>query len=140
MFHAIAHALNSISPEAWGILATTVTTALVSSPVVQGLKKWFQVDEEKKVLFLVMLVSMASAAVAYLITVPQFAPWFILAQGWLTLGTSIPLYVFFLKPLFQNLGAWFTGKLAEAAAINEAKAAAVPAAGLPTASTEDFSH
>lgn len=141
---SILHALNSISPDAWGVVVTTVVSALITSPVVQGLKRWFQVDSEKKILFLVMIGSMGAAAVAYLLTVPQFAPWIILVEGWLVFATTQPLYIYFFKPVFKNLGGWFTGKLAEAAAINEAKSAAVPATGLPVSSipssTEDFSH
>jgi Na+/melibiose symporter-like transporter len=141
---SILHALNSISPDAWGVVVQTLVSALIVSPLFVGIKKWFQVDGEKKMLFLVMLGSMGAAAVAYMLTVPQFAPWIILAQGWLVFATTQPVYMYFVKPVFKNLGSWFTGKLAEAAAINEAKGAAVPATGLPIssvpASTEDFSH
>jgi hypothetical protein len=52
------------------------------------------------------------------------------------------VYIYAVKPLYKIIGGWFTGKIAEATAINEAKNAAVPAGGLPitAAPTEDFSH
>lgn len=144
MFDSILHALNSISPEAWSVVVQSVVAALIVSPLFVGVKKWFSVDGEKKMLFLVMLGSIGAAAVAYMLSVPSFAPWVILVQGWLTFATTQPIYLYFVKPTFKRLGVWFSEKLAEAAALNEARAAAVPAGGLPVtavpSATEDFSH
>ena len=144
MFQQVLHTLNSISPDAWSGIIQVVLSSLVVSPVMIGIKKWFSIDGEKKMLFLVMLGSMATAAIAYLLTVPKFAPWIIVITGWLTFATTQPVYLYFVKPLSKSLGEWFTAKVTEAAAINEAKAAAVPATGLPITAgvptTEDFSH
>lgn len=134
-FTHILHSLNSIPAAAWAVILPTVLQAVITSPIMLGIKKWFSVDSEKKMLFLVMLGSMATAAVGYLVTVPKFAPWFILVSGWLTFATTQPLYLYAVKPLARITGEWFTGKIAEATAINEAKAAAVPAAGLPVSSS-----
>lgn len=142
MFQSILNTLNSISPEVWSVIVQSVVSALIVSPLFVAVKKWFSVDGEKKMLFLVMLGSFAAAAVAYLVTVPSFAPWIILAQGWLVFATTQPVYLYFVKPATKSLGTWFSTKLTEAAAINEAKNAAVPATGLPIsvpAAAEDFS-
>lgn len=138
----LLHQLNSIPPAAWAVILPTVVQAVITSPIMLGVKKWFSVDSEKKMLFLVMLGSMATAAVGYLVTVPRFAPWFILVSGWLTFAATQPVYIYAVKPLGKIIGGWFAGKIAEATAINEAKGAAVPATGLPVSSTptEDFSH
>lgn len=145
MFQSILHTLNSIPPDVWSIVVQSAVSALVVSPVFVWVKKKFfddKVEREKLMLFLVMLGSFAAAAVAYLITVPTFAPWIILVQGWITFGTTQPVYFYAVKPFIRNVGAWFAGKLAEASAINEAKNAAVPATGLPIIAdpnAEDFS-
>lgn len=143
-FQHILHTLNSIPPATWAIALPIIVQAVITSPVMLAVKKWFSVDSEKKMLFLVMLASMGAAAVTYLVTVPSFAPWFILVSGWLTFATTQPLYLYAVKPLSKTIGEWFAGKISEAAAINEAKGAAVPATGLPISSTppstEDFGH
>lgn len=138
-FNHILHQLNSISPAAWAIILPTVLQAIITSPIMLGVKKWFSVDGEKKMLFFVMLGSMGAALVGYLITVPRFAPWFILVSGWLTFATTQPVYLYAVKPLARIIGSWFSGKIAEATAINEAKNAAVPATGLPITATGDNS-
>lgn len=141
MFQQTLHTLNSIPEAAWNVIIQSVASAVVVSPLFLGVKKWFSIDSPKKMVFLVMLGSMAAAAIAYLVTVPQFAPWFILVTGWLTFATTQPVYHYFAKPFFTWLGAWITGKVNDAKAINEAKSAAVPATGLPiTGSTTDFSR
>lgn len=133
-FSHILHTLNSIPTAAWAVILPTVVQAVITSPLMVAVKKWFSVDSERKMLFLVMLGSMATAAVGYLVTVPRFAPWFILVSGWLTFATTQPVYLYAVKPLSRIVGEWFSGKIAEATAINEAKAAAVPSSGLPVSS------
>ena len=73
-----------------------------------------------------------------MLTVPEFAPWIILVQGWLTLATAQPVYYFFVKPLFRRLGAWFTDQITKATQISEAKAAQVPPEGLPALAYDNF--
>lgn len=144
MFQSILHTLNSIPADVWSVVVQSAVSALVVSPVFVWVKKRFfddEVERERLMLFLVMAGSFVAAAVAYLITVPTFAPWIILVQGWITFGTTQPVYFYAVKPFIRNVGTWFTGKIAEATAINEAKNAAVPATGLPILSDkqiEDF--
>lgn len=143
MFQNILHTLNSIPPSVWSVLVQSVVSALVVSPVFVAIKKHYEIDREKIMLGLVIIGSFFAASIAYLITVPTFAPWIILAQGWITLGIAQPVYIYGAKPLFNKLGAWFTGKMIEASGIVEARSAAVPATGLPIitdSNAEDFSH
>ncbi len=123
--------LNDVPAEVWSVVIETVVGALIVSPVMLGIKKWFSIDGEKKMVVFVMIGSMLAAVAAYMLTVPEFAPWLILVQGWLVFATTQPVYYLFIKPLVRKLGAWFTDQIAKAAAISEAKAAAVPATGLP---------
>jgi hypothetical protein len=99
---------------------------------------------EKIMVAFVMVGSLISAGIAYLLTVPEFAPWIILVTGAVTFATTQPVYYFFLKPLATRTAAWMTGQVAKASAINEAKAAAVPAEGLPIGGApktlDDFTH
>lgn len=127
--------VNSLPPEVWPIVTEIIVSALVVSPVMLGIKKWFSIDGEKKMVIFVMIGSMIASIVAYMLTVPEFAPWLILVQGWLVFATTQPVYYLFIKPLFRRIGTWFTDQITKAAAISEAKAAAVPADGLPLPGT-----
>lgn len=140
----ILNILNSIPGDAWSVIIDVLVSAVIVSPLALGVKKWLSVDNEKKMLILVVVGSMLASAGAYLQSVPKFAPWFVLVQGWLVFATTQPVYFLFVKPLSKRLGVWFTEQIAKVALANEAKAAAVPAEGLPLTSTpspvEDFSH
>jgi hypothetical protein len=136
--------LNSIPAEAWSVIMQTVVAAAIVSPVGLAIKKWLSIDSEKKMLTLIMLSSLLAGALQYLHSVPQFAPWFAIVQGWLIFATTQPVYRFAVKPLAVRLGVWWNEQLIKATATNEAKAATVPPQGLPVKSTpqpfEDFSH
>lgn len=136
--------LNDVPSEAWGALIDIVVSAFLVSPLALAIKKWFSVDGEKKMVGLVMFGSILAAGGAYLMSVPEFAPWIILITGGLTFATTQPVYYFFVKPLFTRLSAWFAEEVAKASLQTEAKAAAVPAEGLPISSKpkliDDFSN
>lgn len=147
ILHQLLQTLNSVPSDAWSTLVEIVISAFVVSPLAMAIKKWFNGNGDKKLgekrmLTIVMLGSFASAAIAYLVTVPEFAPRFIVLQGTLTFAMTQPVYIYFVKPLSVRLGAWFTEQVAKASAITEAKAAKVPYGGLPIGKVpvEDFSH
>lgn len=149
LLHSALQTLNSVPSEAWSMLVEVLVGALTVSPLAQAIKKWFNGDGdktlgEKRMLAIVMAGSVMAAAVSYIVTVPEFAPWVITVQGALTFAATQPVYVYLVKPLSKRLGAWFSEQVAKASAITEAKAAKVPAAGLPITSAavpvEDFSH
>lgn len=149
LLHSILQTLNSVPSEAWSSLVEILIGALTVSPLAQAIKKWFNGNGdkalgEKRMLAIVMTGSFAAAAISYIVTVPEFAPWVITIQGALTFAMTQPVYIYLVKPLSKRLGTWFTEQVAKASAITEAKAAKVPAAGLPIANTsmpiEDFSH
>ena len=140
----IQQILNDVPAEAWGELVNIVVSAFIVSPVALAIKKWFSVDGEKKMVALVMAGSVLAAAGAYLMSVPEFAPYIILITGGLTFATTQPVYYFFVKPVFTRISAWFAAEVAKAATQTEAQAAAVPAEGLPISSKpkliDDFSN
>lgn len=123
--------VNSVPAEIWSTIIEILISAVIVSPIALGLKKWFSIDSDKKMIVIVSIGSFVTATAAYLLTVPEFAPWIIIVQGWLTLATTQPVYYFFIKPFFKRLGAWFTEQITKATQITEAKAAQVPPEGLP---------
>src|SRR4051812_22272934 len=128
-FDQVLKTLNSVPPEAWSYISMAIETflgALFVSPVMLGIKKWFAIEGEKKMLSLVMLASAISTVVIYLTTLPQFAPWIIPIQAGLLFATTQPVYNFFVKPACRRLGAYLTEQITKATMVNEAKAAAVP--------------
>lgn len=137
-FQNALNTLNQVPPEAWSIIIEIAISALIVSPFMLGLKKWFKIHGEKLMVLLVAFFSIAASVVAYLIADPYFAPWIILVQGWLTFATTQPVYYLLVKPFFGKLGAWFTDQVAKATQITEAKAAAVPPEGLPVSLHNDF--
>lgn len=137
-FAKILETLNSVPAEIWSTLIEIIVSAVIVSPVALAIKKWFSIDGEKKMVFIVTIGSFAAATATYMLTVPEFAPWIILVQGWLTLATTQPVYYFFIKPLFRRIGAWFTDQIAKATQISEAKAAQVPPEGLPALAYDNF--
>ena len=130
-FTQILQAVNSVPAEIWGTIIEIIISAVIVSPIALGIKKWFSIDGEKKMVLIVTVGSFIAATATYLLTVPEFAPWVIIVQGWLTLATTQPVYYFFIKPLFRRLGDWFTDQITKATQITEAKAAAIPPEGLP---------
>jgi hypothetical protein len=142
--HAIISQVNSlvgsIPSGTWDILLQSAIGAVTVSPIALGIKKWFSIDSDKKMVLIVTIGSFLAAASAYLLTVPKFAPWIILLQGWITYGVSQPVYYIVVKPFFKRLGAFLVEKVTAVTLLNEARAAAVPSTGLPTAtpSYSDF--
>lgn len=142
--HAILNSLNSfatsIPQSVWDLLIQSAVGAITVSPIALGIKKWFSIDSDRKMLLIVTLGSFVAAAGAYLLTVPKFQAWIILLQGFAVLGMSQPAYYIIVKPAFGKLAAWFTSQVLKAAAKQEATAARVPATGLPigTPSLTDF--
>lgn len=138
-------ALNSIPSDAWGVTIETVVSAVIVSPIMMAVKKWWDIDNEKKMLLLVIAGSLLAGAADYLHGIPEFAPWFAIVQGWLVFATTQPVYRFFVKPLFARLGSAIAAQLAKVATVSEAKAATVPPQGLPISAAtpppaDDFSH
>ena len=149
ILHSILQTLNSVPSDAWSIFVEVLIGALTVSPLAQAIKKWFNGNGDKKLgekrmLAIVMIGSVLASAIAYVVTVPEFAPWIITIQSALTFAATQPVYVYLVKPLSKQLGVWFTEQVAKASAITEAKAAKVPMSGLPLTSAaipiEDFSH
>lgn len=130
----ILDALNQVPASVWQQAIQIVIGALVVSPVALALKKWWKIDGEKVMLGIVMLGSILAPAIVYLQTDPQFAPWFVLVQGWLTFATTQPVYYLFVRPLWGAIEGWFTGTIQQAISLNEVKSAAVPETGLPIGS------
>lgn len=140
LFTKILETANSVPPEIWSTIIEILISAIVVSPIALGIKKWFSIDGEKKMVVIVTIGSFAAATGAYLLTVPEFAPWMILVQGWLTLATTQPVYYFFIKPMFKRLGNWFTDQITKATQISEAKAAQVPPEGLPALALSGYDN
>lgn len=131
IFHDALQALNNVPASAWDIVIQTIISAVTVSPIALGIKKWFSIESEKKMMLIVMVGSFITGASAYLLTVPEFAPWIIIVQSWLIYATTQPVYFLFIKPIFKRLGVWFTDQVSKATMVHEAKAAAVPPEGLP---------
>ncbi len=128
----ILNTLNEVPPEAWTIIVEVVVGALVVSPALVGLKKWWDINSAKVMTFWTIVASLLAGAGAYLHNDPRYAPWFILVQGWLILATTQPVYRYAVKPLFTRLGIWFASKLALANQINQSKADLKPSPASPT--------
>jgi hypothetical protein len=144
MFQSLLNLINSVPAATWDILVETLASAVLVSPVMVAIKKWFSVDGEKKMMFLVILGSMLASAGLYLREVPELAPWVVVVQGWLIFATTQPVYFLFVKPLIRSIKKRFAAAIAKATALNEVKSAAVPPQGLPVTSAapvfDDFSH
>lgn len=124
----ILNVLNSVPAEVWTVVAETVIAALIASPLVVGLKKWFNVHSDKVALILAIGASMFTGVAAYAVNDPVFSAWLIPVHGWLIFATTQPVYRFLMKPIIRKIQAI----IAEAVAFNaEVKSAAVPAGGLP---------
>lgn len=123
--------LNTVPGEVWSLIVEILFSAIIVSPVALGLKKFWKVNSEKIMLFLVIAGSFAAATFTYLQGSAEFAPWVIAVEGWLVFATTQPVYFLFIKPLTRRVGSWFAAQVAEATLLNEAKTAAVPEQGLP---------
>lgn len=122
--------LNMVGPEQWELIGETVISALLLSPFMAGVKKWFEVRRELMMTLYVIGGSMITAGIAYLHSNPQLAPWLMIpAQGSAVFVLSQVVYYALVKPARKR----WSAALIEAQKINEAKrAAAVGAEGLPS--------
>lgn len=126
--------VNSVPSIAWEVAVEAIVGAVATSAVFVGVKKFFSVDSERKMIMLVIFGSMVMGALEYLRGLPQFTPYFALAQGAATFTVSQPVYQFFIKPLVAALTRKWHGIVTNAKGINEEiKSAAVPASGLTPA-------
>lgn len=140
--------LNNVPSEVWTNLSEILFAAIIVSPGALAVKKWLKIDDPKrreKIMTVVVIAgSLLASMLLYLQSMPQFAPWFVLVQGWLIYATTQPVYYLFIKPLATRIGAWFTEKMVLMSAKSEAKEAAVPPEGMPVSSEQpledDFSH
>lgn len=136
--------LNSIPSEFWGFLIETIIAAIPVSIAGIVIKKWRDIDNEKKMLIIIIGTSMLAGVLEYLHGNARFAPWTAIVQGWFTFAATQPVYFLFVKPLYARFQIWFAEQVAKVALSSEAKAAAVPAEGLPitvsaSTGTSDFS-
>jgi hypothetical protein len=110
--------VNSVPGDAWTLIIEILVAALITSPVVLGIKKWWHVHSDKIMLAITIGASLLAGVVLYLQNDPELAPWFALVQGWLIFATTQPVYRYFIKGLFARLGVWFNEKVEEAARYN----------------------
>lgn len=136
ILNQILTALNSVPAEVWGQVVEIVISAVIVSPAALALKKWWKVNSEKVMVFMVMLGSVAAAVIAYLQTQPEFQPYFIAVQGALVFATTQPVYYFFVKPVWIRLTMWFQSQVQKAAELNDTKSAQVPEGGLSLGNNE----
>lgn len=114
----------------WEVIAASG----VLSPLLVGIKKWFSVQSEKVMISLVMLLSLLTVVVNYLLRVPTTNPQYLAVQAAVLAFMTQPVYFFIVKPAIYS----FRSYVEKAAKFNaEVKSAAVPAAGLtpPTVTT-----
>lgn len=138
IFQKILDTLNSVPADVWADAVNVIVSAIIVSPTALALKQWWNVNNEKIMVTIVILGSMVAAAIAYLQTTQEFGPWFVAVQGWLTFAATQPVYYFFVKPLWKRLIVWFEVKVAEAAALNDTRSAQVPADGLNISKNEQI--
>lgn len=125
------HGLNGLAPEDWSMFNEIIFVSIVVPLATELLKHWKRLNltSGNKKFVVAFLLSIFGGALAYLHGQPEYARWFALAQGAFSFTLSQPLYRFALKPLFAKLALWWQDQLSKAAALNEAKAAAVPQNG-----------
>lgn len=137
VLQSILDAINSVPSYAWEVLIESVVLGVITSGAFVGVKKWFSIDSEKKMICLVLFGSMFLGALAYLQSVPYFAPWFAVVQGALIFTVSQPAYRLLIKPIFARIGA----EIQKAVLLNEEiKSAKLPAGGLTPVTTDGISE
>ena len=101
--------------------------ALLTSLILQGVKKLLSVANEKVITILHVAVGMVIAATQYLIQTNPHTPWVIALNGFILMGASSPLYRFVVKPSYQLL------QDAKTLRSSQKDAAAVPPVATPPA-------
>jgi hypothetical protein len=100
----------------------------IISPLLLGVKHWFDVQSEKAMLFMLIFVSFSTVAGGYLLSTPTSDPSIIALRTFVLGFTTQPIYFLLVKPSYK----WLIQRLSEARALNAgAKAAALPPEGLP---------
>lgn len=140
ILNQILSGLNSVPAELWGQVVEIILSAVIVSPLALGLKKWWKVHSEKLMVLMVMVGSIAAAAIAYLQTQSDFAPYFIAVQGAFVFAATQPVYYFMVKPLWIRLVLWFNSQVEQAAALNDTKSAELPADGLPISGEQNTNN
>lgn len=130
----ILHTINSIlNWTATNVPWDLVIASGLLSPVLLVIKKKLDVQSEKVMMTLVLVLSTLGSAAQYLLTTTAGSPEIIAAHGLMVAALSQPWYFALYKPAM----AWFSNELAKARAFDaEVKSAAIPATGLPTAETK----
>lgn len=112
---------TALTPEQWQIAGETVISAVLLSPFMAGVKKWFNVHRELLMTIYVIGGAIVTAAIAYVRDTPGTAPWLIIPlQGLVTFALSQPVYYGLVKPIRNKVRV----AVAEAKALNDAKRAA----------------
>lgn len=130
ILQTILDTLNSIPAVAWEVAIESVVGAVITSGAFVGIKKWFSISSEKKMVVLVMLGSIFMGGLAYLRGVPNFAPWFAFVEGIFIFAASQPVFFLFVKPTVRKI----VSEVEKAVRFNsELKSAVEPAGGLTPA-------
>lgn len=128
--HSILNVLNWIALNVpWDLV---IASGLLS-PVALGFKKWRDIQSEKFMMTLVLILGVAGAAATYLMETPTTDPSIIAARGLMIAAMSQPWYFVIYKPAVK----WLSAELAKARAFDaEVRSAAIPAEGLPVTQTK----
>lgn len=110
-----------------------IIAAGILSPIGLYIKKKRNIESDKVMLFIIILLSTIAAVGSYLLTVTTADPSIIAAKSALIYFTSQPIYILCLRPAYG----WLSAELAKARAFDaEVKSAAIPAEGLPVSSAQ----
>lgn len=134
--------LHHIPVGTWQALGVVA----VQSPALKAVKHWLDIQSEKVMIGLVLLVSFIAATGGYLLSTPSASPTIIALHTAVLGGLSTPFYVYIVKPLWSV----FVSDPRISQIESEVRSAAEPAGGVPlsssantlaaTISTQDFSH
>ena len=132
---------NIVSHIPWQAIAASG----IISPLLVGIRKWFNIKSKRVLIFLVSLMSAGAVTVNYLLRVPTSDPSILAIQASVVAFMTQPIYHFVVKPGF----AWFADTI-EAAALfkSEVRSAALPQSGVisdasvqtTTPVVDDFTH
>ena len=130
----IAHTtLNVLNWLALNIPWDLVVASGILSPLALGFKKWRDVQSEKVMMTIVLVLGVAGAAATYLLNTPTTDPSIIAVRGLMIAAMSQPWYFLVYKPAVK----WLSAELAKARAFDaEVRSAAIPAEGLPVTQTK----
>lgn len=121
----INNLLNDVPTEAWQVLIELTIAAVLGSNLTLGIKKWWHVDNERKMFSLTIVSMLVAALIVHLRNVPELHPFFAAIGLAVAFIINQNYYRFFLKPLVARLSAWMTENIKELNA-DEAKTAIEP--------------